>query len=192
MTAKLLFFAGSARSDSVNKKLAQAACALAVSKGAEAKFIDLAEYDMPIFCEDIEAEQGMPERAQAFKALLVEHDGFFVASPEYNSTFSALLKNAIDWATRPSGEGEAPLAAFKGKVCALGSASPGGLGGLRGLPSVRVLLSNIGVHVVPEQIALGGAFKAFADDGSLSDERQAGMLDGVITQFVETAVKLKA
>lgn len=190
-TPKLLFFAGSSRKESVNKKLAKAASEIAAKHGAEATFIDMIDYDMPIFNEDLEREEGAPDAAQKFKALLVEHDGFFIASPEYNSTFSALLKNAIDWSTRPSVKGEAPLVAFKGKVAALGAASPGGLGGLRGLPPLRVLLGNIGVHVLPEQIAVGGAFQAFDDNGALSDADQAGMLERVVRQLVDVSRKLK-
>ena len=138
----------------------------------------------------LEAAEGPAgQMRQKFKQLLIESDGYFIATPEYNSMLSPLLKNAIDWVSRPTGQDGEP---YHGKVAAIGSASPGGLGGIRGLPILRLLLSNIGVHVVPNQIALGGAFQAFDDNGVLKDEGQAGMLDGVVSQLVETATGQKA
>lgn len=188
---KLLFMAGSARKQSFNKRLAKTAADLAKGKGATVEFIDLADYDMPIFNEDIESESGLPDAAKALKKKFQDCDGFFIACPEYNSSISPLLKNTIDWMTRPQEENEAPLSAFKGKVAALASTSPGGLGGLRGLTIVRMLLGNIGVHVIPTQLAVGGAFDVF-DDNGLVDEAKLKMLDAEIEEFVTTAHSLNA
>lgn len=187
--AKILAFAGSSRKESYNKKLANVAAQAAKEAGAEVTFIDLADYPMPIFCEDLEAEKGMPEKARAFKELLMAHDGFLISSPEYNSSYSALLKNAIDWATRME-EGEKPLQAFKGKVAGLMAASPGALGGLRGLVSLRMLLGNIGVHVIPNQKAVSKAHEQFADDGSMVNEKQQAGIAGIAKEVVELANKL--
>lgn len=188
--AKLLFLAGSARTGSVNKKLAKLASEMAAKEGADVSYIDLKDYPLPIFCEDIEKDEGMPENAKKLKEMFIEHDGFFIAAPEYNSAITPLLKNVIDWISRPHEENETPLAAYKGKVAALGAATPGGLGGIRGLPGLRFILSNIGVHVIPDQIALGNAFNAFSDDGDIMDERQAEFMKNTIVNFVKTANKI--
>ena len=192
MTAKLIFFAGSARKESLNKKLAQAAANTASDIGAEVTVIDLADYELPIYNGDFEDENGMPQAAIDLKELFASHDGFLVASPEYNSSYSALLKNTIDWMTRPHMDDEPFLMAFNGKIAALTAASPGGLGGLRGLAPLRVLLSNIGVHVIPTQMALSGAGKAFDAGGNLSDDKQNSMLTKVVKQLTGTAKKLRS
>jgi NAD(P)H-dependent FMN reductase len=188
---KLIFLAGSAREKSFNKRLAQTAAKLAEEKGADVKFIDLAHYDMPLYNEDIEAESGLPPMAIDLKEKFQACDGFFIASPEYNSALSPLLKNTIDWLSRPHVENEKSLSAYKGKVAAISSASPGALGGLRGLVSLRSILGNIGVHVIPSQVAVGSAFEAFNENG-LIDEKMLSMLSKQIDEFVETASKLNA
>lgn len=165
---KILAFSGSARRDSYNQKLVEIAADGARREGAQLTIVNLGDFDMPIFNEDWESTHGMPESAKLFKRLLIEHDGFLIASPEYNSAFSPLLKNAIDWASRRE-EGESPLLAYRGKYASIMSASPGGLGGLRGLVFLRLLLSNIGVIVLPGQQAVANAAKAFNEDGTLCD-----------------------
>jgi NAD(P)H-dependent FMN reductase len=168
---KILAFAGSARKNSFNKKLVSIAVEGAREAGAEVTVIDFADFSMPLFDQDLEAEQGMPEMAQDFKALLIEHDGLLIASPEYNSAFSPVLKNAIDWASRATDEHELPLVAYRGKYAAIMATSPGGLGGLRGLVFLRMLLGNIGVTVLPGQQAVPSALQAFDQDGSLKDDK---------------------
>lgn len=169
--AKVLAFAGSAKRTSFNKKLVAVAAEGARQAGVDVTLIDLADYPMPLFNEDLEADQGIPEKAQAFKDLLIAHDGLLIASPEYNSAFSPLLKNALDWASRSSAENEPPLIAYKGKYAAIMATSLGGLGGMRGLVFLRMLLGNIGITVLPEQQAVGSAFKAFDESGALIDEK---------------------
>jgi len=191
---KLIFLAGSARKDSLNKRLARAAEKIAQDLGAETTYLDLADYELPLFCEDYEAENGMPDNAKELKKLFIAHDGFFIASPEYNSSFSPLLKNTLDWMSRPGGiEGDDNANAFQGKVSAIAAASPGGLGGMRGLPHLRDLLTNIAMHgttVIPKQVALGSAHQHFDDTGDLKEENP--MLTACIEQFVATAEKLKS
>ena len=169
---KILAFAGSSREKSLNKKLLAIAVEGARSAGAEVTHIDLADYPMPLFDTELEAREGTPESALKVKQLMVEHQGFLIASPEYNSAFSALLKNTIDWASRTQSKDEPPMWAFKGKYAAIMSASPGALGGLRGLVFLRMLLGNLGVTVLPEQQAIVRASTAFADNGSLVDHNQ--------------------
>lgn len=188
---KLLMFAGSARKASTNKRLAALAARTAREAGAEVTLIDLTDFDMPIYNGDIETDTGLPENAKRLKQLFVEHDGFFIASPEYNSSISAVLKNALDWISRPHTENEPGLWAFQGKVAAIGSVAPGALGGLRGLVPLRMMLGNIGVTVVPNQVAVSDGLNAFNDDGGLLAEMPSGMLNATITQLIETTGALK-
>ncbi|WP_166425523.1 NAD(P)H-dependent oxidoreductase [Paraglaciecola sp. 20A4] len=184
MSSKILFLAGSARKDSLNKKLAKAAYELAVEQGANATFVDLKDYPMPLYDGDDETARGLPENAIKLKSLFIEHSGLFIASPEYNSSFSALLKNTLDWISRPHTDKERPLSAFRDKVAALAATSPGALGGLRGLVPLRMLLSNIQVMVVPEQIAIGGGMSAFDEQGNLTDEKQRQALGLVVARLI--------
>jgi len=188
---RILAFAGSTRKDSFNKKLVQIAANGARAAGAETTIIDLKDFPLPLFDEDLEAAQGSPEAARKLKKLMIEHDGFLISAPEYNSSISAVLKNAIDWASRPAPQ-EPPLIAFKGKAAVLMSASPGALGGLRGLVHVRAILGNIGVIVLPDQIAVSKAHESFAPDGSLKDTSQQAGIEGLGRTLASFVAKLKA
>lgn len=187
--AKLLFLAGSARESSLNKKLAKHACDIAQSKGANVTFIDLKDYGMPIFCEDIELEHGIPQTTRNLKKLFQECDGYLIASPEYNSTFSPLLKNTIDWMSRSSEKGE--QSAYQGKVAAICSTSPGVIGGLRGLTPLRTMLANIGTHVIPTQLAVGG-MDALNDNGELTNDMHIKMMNAMVDQLIKIADALNA
>jgi len=190
-TPRILAFAGSTRTDSFNKKLVKIAAQGARAAGAETTFVDLRDLPMPLFDEDLEANDGTPDTVRQFKALLLAHDGLLIASPEYNSSLTAVLKNAIDWASRPA-EGEASLGCFVGKVAAIMSASPGALGGLRGLVSLRSILGNIKVIVLPDQIAVPKAYEAFDTDGSLKDAKQQAGIENLGANVVTIVAKLKA
>jgi len=187
---KILAFSGSARTDSYNQKLVKIAALGAEQAGAQVTIISLADFPMPIFNQDSEAAEGIPDAAQRFKQLLIEHDGFLIASPEYNSAFSPLLKNAIDWASRRTGD-EPPLLAYRGKIAGIMAASPGALGGLRGLVFLRLLLSNIGVTVLPEQHALSQAGQAFDADDGLLDESVRSTVMNLGSVLAKTIIKLK-
>ena len=167
---KLLFLAGSARKQSRNKKLAYQASEMAKTmEGVQVTYIDLADFDMPIYNGDYEEEHGLPEQAIRLKNMFRDHDGFFLACPEYNSSFTPLLKNSLDWISRPNKKDDNDGSAFAGKVCALGAVSPGALGGLRGLVPVRMWLSTIGVHIIPSQIAVGNGIDAFDGNQLVKD-----------------------
>jgi len=189
--ANLLFLAGSSRKNSLNKKLAKRAAQIAEDGGQTSTYIDLKDFEMPLYDGDLESETGLPENAKKLKTLFAEHDGFFIASPEYNSSMTPLLTNVLDWISRPHEKDEPPLVAFKGKVAALGAVSPGGLGGLRGLVPLRMMLGNIGVFVVPSQIAVGNGYDAFDQNGHLNDERLSKMLQGVLDELEKTASNLE-
>lgn len=188
---KILAFAGSARVESFNKKLVKIAAAGATDAGAEVTLIDLLDYPMPLFNEDLEAKDGLPESVLQFKALLKSHQGFLIACPEYNGSITPLLKNAIDWASRPEPE-EAPmgLSCFKGKVAALLATSPGALGGMRGLVHVRAILEGIGVLVIPEQKAIPRAYQTFDEQGNLVDEKQVDAVRAIANQLATVTAKL--
>lgn len=189
--SRILAFAGSTRTDSFNKKLIRIAAAGARQAGAEVTLIDLRDYPLPLYDGDLEKNQGVPENGMKLKQIFLNHHGLLLACPEYNSSISAVLKNTIDWVSRPVPD-EAPLACFKGKVVALMSASPGNLGGLRGLVHVRSILSNIGCIVLPEQLAINKASGAFDTDGRLSDDTQQSGIENLGARTVQVLDKLLA
>lgn len=170
-TPKILAFAGSTRTGSFNKQLVRIAADAARAAGAEVTLIDLRDLPLPLFDEDFETEHGLPDNAKKLKALFREHDAFLIAAPEYNSSITAVLKNGLDWASRGETDDEPALSAYRGKTAALLSASPGALGGMRGLVHLRAILGNIGVIVLPEQVALPKAHEAFDATGQLKDAR---------------------
>ncbi len=187
---RLLFFAGSARAGSHNKRLADLAHRIALANGVGGVFVDLKDYPMPIYHGDVEAEQGPPEEARKFKALLGEYQGVFIASPEYNASIAPLLKNTLDWVTRVRGKGETGLEVFRSRVFAISGASPGYYGGMRSLLQLREILAiGLGATVIPQQIALPRAHEAFDADGTLKDDRQQDLLKSVVEALAVAARK---
>jgi chromate reductase, NAD(P)H dehydrogenase (quinone) len=190
---RLLFFAGSAREGSYNKKLARLARHIATANGIEGVFVDLRDYPMPLYDGDLEAEHGPPQKAAEFKALLGEYKGVFIACPEYNSSITPLLKNTLDWVTRVRAEGETGLEVYRSRVFAISGASPGYYGAMRSLLTVRqVLAVGVGATVIPQQLALPRANNAFEEDGSLKDEAQQKMLTGVVEALAVAAKRFAA
>jgi NAD(P)H-dependent FMN reductase len=180
---RVLVFAGSLRTGSFNKKLARIGAEAALRAGAEVTLLDLRDHAMPLYDGDLEASQGLPAPAVAFKQQLIAHEAFLLACPEYNSSI-------IDWASRPA-PGEAQLVAFRGKTAALMSASPGALGGLRGLVTVRSILGNIGTLVLADQVTVPLAHEAFADDGSLKDAKRQAAVEKLAAALVDLARRRK-
>ncbi len=185
---KILAFAGATRTGSWNKKLIRVGAGLASEAGCEVTLVDLRDYPMPFYDGDTEAAEGLPEKARALKALMLANDAFLLSCPEYNSSITALLKNTIDWTSRPRPD---EPNAFKGKIAGLLAASPGNLGGVRGLLTVRQVLTTLGVLVVPTQFAVSHAAGAFAEDGSLKDERQHESVRAVVSQLIEVTSALR-
>lgn len=181
---RLLCFAGSTRAGSYNKKLARLAQHVASANGVEAVFVDLSDYPMPIYNGDLEAEEGPPQKAKEFKALLGEYQGVFISSPEYNSSVTPLLKNTLDWVTRVRAKGESGLEIYRSRVFAIAGASPGYYGAMRSLLHLRQILEvGIGATVIPEQLALPRAADAFAEDGSLKDKTYQDLLKSVVEKL---------
>ncbi|MCH8027124.1 MAG: NAD(P)H-dependent oxidoreductase [candidate division Zixibacteria bacterium] len=189
--AKIIAFAGSTRKDSYNKKLVKIAAEGAREAGAEVTIIELEDYPLPLFDEDLEKSEGLPENGRKLKDLFLEHNGLLISSPEYNSSYSGVLKNTIDWLSRPV-DGYPPLECFADKVAVLMAASPGSLGGLRGLVHVRSLLGNIKVTVLPNQIALISAFNAFENDMTLKDAKMHDRIKELGKKLTETINKLNS
>lgn len=183
---RLLFFAGSAREGSHNKKLAKLGQKIAAANGIDAVFVDLADYHIPIYHGDLEDDEGVPERARAFKALLDEYDGVMIVTPEYNASVPPLLKNTLDWVSRVKAEQDV----FQTRVFAISGVSPGYYGGMRSLLTLRQILSvGLGALVIPQQMALPRGSQAFEDDGSLKDEKQQKMFAGVVEALAVAAKK---
>ena len=186
---------GSARSASLNRRLAAVTAVRLTADGAVATVLDWPQLDLPLYHGDIEAA-GLPAGAFELRRLLAAHDAVLIVTPEYNAFPPPLLINAFDWVSRvpPASEGlPAGLAVTAGKVTGLLSASPGALGGLRSLMFLRQYLQlGLGMLVVPEQFALGQAPKAFADDGSLVDAKQVDAVQRVVDAVLHLAGALRS
>lgn len=188
---RIALLSGSLRKESYNTRLVRFVGSGIAGDGVEIDEISLAALDLPMMNEDLEKEEGHSAGVLELKRRLIAADGVIYASPEYNGSVTGALKNAIDWASRPR-EGEAQLACFRGKVAGLLGASPGKLGGLRGIRDLRMILSGIGSVVVPGDFALSAAHEAFDGDGNIKDENTAKMAVGVGQAVVKTARALKA
>ena len=193
MSAKprILAFSGSLREDSFNQKVVNIAADGARKAGADVTVIQLRELPLPVYDGDMEADSGLPENARTIKDLMKAHQGFLIASPENNSTLSAALKNAIDWASRPDGD-ETPLACFKDKTAVIMAASPGALGGLRGLNHLRAILTSIGVLVLPDQKAIPKVHDALDGNGALTDAAQQAAVENLGAKLAGVLSKLHA
>jgi chromate reductase len=190
MGARILVFSGSSRVESMNLKLARQGSNAIERAGGQPTLIDLRDFSLPLFDGDLEQAQGLPAPALELKRLFKAHDGFFIASPEYNASISPLLKNTIDWVSRatPTENGKIP---YKGKVAALIGASPSPLGAYRGMAHLRQILSALGAWVLPDQMGISsGGGNPFAEDGSLRDANQQALLDAMAAGLVASAVRL--
>lgn len=185
---RLLFFAGSAREASLNKKLARLGSTIATANGIVATFADLGDYPLPLYDGDAEARDGVPDNAVKLRALMQAHQGIFIASPEYNASYTPLLKNALDWVSRIKDEDAIAVPVYRTRVFALGSASPGALGGLRSLGDLRgVLELGLGALVLPDQIAVGKAHEAFDEHGHLKDKALQDKFKAIIQRLAHAA-----
>ncbi|MDR0246313.1 MAG: NAD(P)H-dependent oxidoreductase [Burkholderia sp.] len=190
MSVKILAINGSSRRDSLNRKLLGIAANGATAAGAAVTFVRLAAFGLPIYDGDLEADEGIPAGVRDLQALLADHQGLLVATPEYNGGYTALLKNAIDWISRPRADGSSGVALFAGKAAALISASPGQLGGLRSQTGMRAVLDKLGMIVVPQSFSLGFAHEAFDADDQLKDPQAARLAADVGAALSRTATRL--
>jgi len=185
----ILFISGSTRKGSFNTKLVKYSYDYAINIGLESKLIDLADYEMPIYQGDWENENGIPQDIKKLKELVFNSKGLFISTPEYNGFFSPLIKNTIDWLSRPETKDEEVLKVFKNKIAMIVAASPGKFGGMRALPHLRQLLNNVGITVLANEIAIPFAMKNLDDNGNLLDEGLKKMLGTHIRRLKDFVAK---
>jgi chromate reductase len=181
---RILAFSGSARRDSYNRKFLAAAVQAARDAGCEVTVADLGELNLPLYQGDLEDRDGIPAGAATLIGLVASHQGLLVASPEYNSMITPLLKNAFDWCSRADDN------PFEGRVAAVLSASPGPLGAVRSLAMAQQLLLKLGCLVVPGQCYLAHAAKAFDASGKLLDERAQKSVQALGVKLFQITSKL--
>ena len=185
---KILVFAGSIRTGSMNAQLAALAAKEFTLAGGDTTHISLLDYPMPIYDGDLESRSGPPEAAIMLKKMMQQHQGIFIASPEYNASVTPLLKNTLDWVSRVREGREAPLAVYKDRAFALGGASNGQYGAMRSLLAVRQVLEiGCGALVIPEQIAVSRAADAFDEMDHFKDEGNSKRLKGVVQSLIQFA-----
>lgn len=192
-TPSLLIFAGSSRAQSWNKRLAHAAAHAAEAQGVSPTVIDLADFGVPLYDADVEA-RGTPADVIRLKSLFYAHPAWIICSPEYNGSYTGLLKNTIDWVSSPvkgDPEWSSGTKPFEGKVVGLMSASPGALGGLRGLSHLTPLLMNLQCWVSPRQFALARPAEVFDDSGRLKPGSASDAVHAVVRQTLWAANALK-
>lgn len=185
MSAKILVFSGSLRTGSYNTQLAKAALKVLSAEGAEVTEISLSDYPLPIYDADLLKDDGAPQNAVKLARLFQAHDGMFIACPEYNSSITPLLKNVLDWVSVTKSDGNNDLKPYAGVTVALGAASPGALGGIRGLYHVRSVLMNVGAQIITEQCSVARANQSFGEDGMPSDERTLSLLKKTCRSLLE-------
>jgi NAD(P)H-dependent FMN reductase len=187
---KILVLPGSTRAGSYNVKLAALAAKELTLIDVEVTRISLADYPLPIYESEVDAK-GQPANAGKLKQMIMAHHGIFIASPEYSASVSPILKNAIDWVSRVRERGEPTYAAFKNRVFAIASASPGAAGGLRSLIALRQILElGCGALVIPEQVAIPQADRAFDDMDRIADTRTADLLRAQLARLVDVAQRM--
>jgi chromate reductase, NAD(P)H dehydrogenase (quinone) len=191
---KLLVFAGSTRRNSYNRRLASATATIARAAGADVTHIELADFDVPMYNADLEAE-GTPADVMRLKQLTWEHPAWIICAPEYNASYPALLKNTLDWISSPVKSDPIWQDGFRssrGKVVGMLSASPGALGGLRSQSHLAPLLLNLMCWVAPTNFALGRAADAFDAQGALANEAARKGVSSVIEQVLWAADRLQS
>lgn len=176
MSAPILAFATSLRNGSFNNKLVAAFAASMAEVGLETEILDLTEYELPLYHGDLDASERFPENARRLYAAMSNRQSIFLASPEYNAAPAPLTLNLLAWVSRAGPTGGAP-AVFGRTTFALGSASPGGFGGYRGLMALRQTLElGLGARVLPQMVSIGMAAAAFDAQGRVTDQRSLAML----------------
>jgi NAD(P)H-dependent FMN reductase len=185
---KILVLPGSTRTGSHNVRLAALAAKELTLLDVDVTRISLADYPLPIYEADFDARAGQPANAVKLKQMIMANHGVFIASPEYSASVTPLLKNAIDWVSRVRERGDPTYAAFKGRVFAISSASPGRAGGLRSLMALRQILElGCGALVIPEQVTIQRADTAFDEMDNITDTAIANQLRTQLERLVEMA-----
>ena len=179
---KIFAIAGALRAGSFNRKLLKAA--VQKIKNASVDVADLKEFDLPVYDGDVEA-QGLPTGVVKLKERIAAADALLIATPEYNWSIPGTFKNAIDWASRP------PSNPFKHKTALLTAASSGYFGGVRSILQLRQVFLTLNVVVIPEQVTVAFAEKAFDEAGHLIDSKLDAQLQRAVDALVSYTVALK-
>jgi chromate reductase, NAD(P)H dehydrogenase (quinone) len=190
MSPKILVLAGSNRTGAWSGKVADAAMKELSLAEADVTRIALIDYPLPLMDEDLEREKGIPENAIKLARLFAAHDGFFIATPEYNGSIPPLLKNVLDWVSRVKREGDGPIKPYADKVAALASSSTGTFAGIRAVSHLRAILAHMGVQVISQQCSVPNAQDAFDDMDRFRDERVHSNLQKAARALVEHAAFL--
>lgn len=190
---RIVVMAGSSRREALSRKVAAACIAPLAAAGADVDLVELADHPAPLYNGDLEVESGLPEGIVRLQRRLAAADGLLVVNPEYNGSITPLLKNALDWCSRPNPADRARSggAVYAGRAAAVVGTSPGALGGMRVLFHVRDILGYLGMQVIPQQLAIGKAGEAVGDDGCLRDPAQREALDKLAQALVDTARRLR-
>ena len=191
---RIVVMAGSSRREALSRKVAAACVAPLAAAGADVDLVELADHPAPLYNGDLEVESGLPEGIVSLQRRLAAADGLLVVNPEYNGSITPLLKNALDWCSRPNPADRARSggAVYAGRAAAVVGTSPGALGGMRVLFHVRDILGYLGLQVIPQQLAIGKAGEAVGDDGRLRDPAQRDALDKLAQALVDTARRLRS
>lgn len=187
MIPRILVFAGSTRTGAYSGKTADIAQRELALQGAEVTRISLGDYPLPIMDQDLEREKGIPENAVKLARLFAVHDALLIATPEYNGSMPALLKNVIDWVSRVKKDGGKPLRPYPGKVVALCSSSDGHFAGIRSINHLRAVLSHIQMEVISPQCSVPFGAEAFDADGNFREERLQKAMERVCRTLIERA-----
>lgn len=186
---RILLLSGSIRRQSYNTRLARCMAVAVQEAGGDATLISLADYPMAIYHGDDEAERGLPDAARQLRALFKSHHGVFFASPEENSSISALLKNTLDWVSRTDGD-EAGKIPYMGKIAGIGGATTGASGTKLGQLHLRSVLSGLGMLVLPAMVGIPFAANAFEETGTLVSEEHRAAVEGLALALVNTAAAI--
>ena len=185
---KFVALAGSVRAQSFNRRLIAAAAAAATDAGADVTRVDLADFPTPIYDGDLEEREGLPEHCLRLREIIKSSDGLLIATPEYNGFFPPLLKNVLDWVSRPH-DGDGLCACYAGKVVGLLGASPGRLGALRAVTVLRQQMGHLGCIVHPDAVTVAAAHEVVSPDGEITDERTRRAIGRLVGVTVDLAKK---
>lgn len=187
---KILIIPGSLRTGSINARLAAVITKEFAVAGVEVTQLSLGDYPLPIYDGDLEAKSGVPKNALNLKRMIGAHDGVVFVTPEYNSSLPALVKNAIDWVTRVEERGETQGQVFRDSAFAIASASEGKLGGSRCLAAMRLILSGCRALVIPNQVALSFADRAYDDRDGLKHKGDRDAVSALVTQLIDMSQQM--
>ena len=176
---RFLVLGASLGSRSLNNRLAELAASIVEQKGGVADRAVVGDFELPLYDPDVEKESGSPIGARRFCERLKAADAMIVASPEYNASMPASIKNLIDWVSRFRPQ------PFNGRQALLLSASPSMVGGNRGLWALRIPFEHLGMRVYPDMFSLAQAHQALDDDGRIANSQLQQRFEQTIECFMD-------